>query len=89
MDPPDRRRVKQRIRAWKTDLPAEAGHILLRAIVPVGESVEIEPFEEIQVLRRVRVGVGTMSLVSRREALYLVAKDDLEERTMRVFGSWR
>jgi hypothetical protein len=89
LDPPSTLRVKQPLRAWKADLPAEAGNILLGAIVPVGESVEIEPFEEIRVLRWIRVGVGTMALVSWRDALYLVAKDDLEERTMRVFRPGR
>ena len=89
MDSASTRRVKQAIRAWKTDLPADAEHIRQGAIVPVGEPVEIEPFEEIHVLRWTRVGVGTMALVSWRETLYLVAEDDLEERTMRVFRAGR
>ena len=49
----------------------------------------IEPFEEIQILRWTRVGVGTMAVVSWRDALYLVAEDDLEERTMRVLRRGR
>jgi hypothetical protein len=89
LDPPDNRRVKQPLRAWKTDLPAEAEPIRQETIVPIGESAEIEPFEEIRVLRWIRVGAGTMALVSWRDALYLVAKDDLEERTMRVFRAGR
>ena len=89
MDPPDNRRVKQSLRAWTTDLPAEAEHISRGPIVPVGGAVEIEPFEELHVLRWTRVGAGTMALVSWRDALYLVAEDDLEERTMRVFRSGR
>ena len=89
MDPPSIRRVKQPLQAWKTDLPADAEHISRGPILPVDEPVEIEPFEEIHVLRQVRVGVGTMALVSWRDALYLVAKDDLEERTMRVLRAAR
>jgi hypothetical protein len=84
VDPPSTRRVKQSLRAWKTDLPAEAQHILLGAIFPVGEPVEIERFEEIHVLRRVRVSVGTMALVSWRDTLYLVNEADLEHRTIQI-----
>jgi hypothetical protein len=62
---------------------------LLSGFAGKGESVEIEPFEEIRLLRWTRVSVGTMALVSWRDALYVVAKDDLEERTMRVFRAGR
>ena len=85
MDPPDNRRVKQAIRAWRTDLPDEQEHLSKGAIVPVGEPVEIEPFEEIHVLRWTSIGGEAMALVSLRDALYIVTEDDLEQRTIRVF----
>jgi hypothetical protein len=85
LHPPDNRRVKQAIRAWKTDVPGEQEHIPTGAIAPVGEPVVIEPFEEIHVLRWTTVSREVMALVSWRETLYLVADDDLEKRTMRVF----
>ena len=54
-------------------------------MAPVGEPVVIEPFEEIHVLQWTTVSGEVMALVSWRETLYLVADDDLEKRTMRVF----
>ena len=84
MDPPDSRRVKQAIRAWKADLPDELEHIPTGPITPVGEPVLIEPFEEIHVLRSTIVYGEPMALISWRDALYLVDEDDLERRTMRV-----
>lgn len=85
MDPPDSRRVKQAIRVWKADLPAEQEHIPKGTITPVGEPVEIEPFEEIHVLRWTSVYGETMALISWRDTLYLVDEDDLQDRTMRLF----
>jgi hypothetical protein len=86
VDPANTRRVKQSIRAWKTDLPGEQEHIPKGTITPVGEPVLIEPFEEIHVLRWTSVYGEDMALISWRDMLYLVADDDLKERTMRV---WR
>lgn len=60
LDPPSTRRVKQAIRAWKTDLPTEEEHIRLGAIAPMGKPVVIEPFEEIHVLRWTNVCGKTM-----------------------------
>src|SRR5208337_3638103 len=69
LDAPDKRQVKQSIRAWKTDLLGEQEHIPTGAIAPVGEQVVIEPFEEIHVLHiKPRTGPIETSLV------YLIAQ---------------
>jgi hypothetical protein len=85
LDPANSRRVKQSIRAWKTDVPGEQEHIPKGTITPVGQAVLIEPFEEIHVLRWTSVYGEDMALISWRDALYLVDEEDLQDRTMRVF----
>jgi hypothetical protein len=58
-------------------------------VAPVGEPILIEPFEEVQFLRRTKVSGETMALVCWRDTLYLVREDDMETRTMRVFRAGR
>ena len=81
--------MKQAIRGWKPQLSDIAELILKGPIAPVGEPVLIEPFEEIQVLRRTMVNGETMALICWHDTLYLVIDKDLEERTIRVFRSSR
>ena len=83
------RRVTHALRAWKAGLSDVAELIPLGPVAPIGEPVLIQPFEEVEVLRRTSVSKEIMVLVSWRDTLYLVNKDDLDERTMRVFRSGR
>ena len=85
----DNRRVKQAMYAWKTGLPDVSEHIPKGTIEPVGEPIVIEPFEEIHLLRWTSVSGYAMALVSWCDTLYLVAEEDLEYRTMRMFRSLR
>ena len=78
------RRVKQALHARK----ARVLDLAIGPIEPVGEPVLIQPLEKVEVLRRTCVSGEVIVLVSWRDVLYLVT-EDLEERTMRVFGSWR
>ena len=87
MDPPSIRRVKKALRAWTPRLFDSAEQIPIGPVAPVGEPILIEPFEEIQFLRRTKVSGEAMALVCWRDALYLVKEDDLETRTMRVVRS--
>jgi hypothetical protein len=87
VDPPSILRVKKALRAW-TPRSSDIGELIpVGPVAPVGEPILIEPFEEVQFLRRTNVSGETMALVCWRDALYLVREDDLETRTMRVIRS--
>ena len=69
--------------AWGTDLPGEQGYIRLGTIVPVKSWSRSSRLKK----PHSRLGqnrVGTMALVSWRDAVHLVAEDDLKQRTMRM-----
>ena len=83
------RRVKHALRAWKAGLSDVAELIPLGPVAPIGEPILIQPFEEVEVLRRTGVSGEIMVLVSWGDTLYLVTEDNLEERTMRVFRGGR
>jgi len=84
LDPTGIRRVKHAIRAWTARL--SIGELIRTGpIEPVGEPIVIEPFEEIEVLRRTRVSGEIMALILWRDTPYLVRLDDLEQRTIRGF----
>jgi hypothetical protein len=66
------------------DLSDDLEPVSAEQILPVGRPIPIGPFEEIQVLRRVRVSEKEMALISWRDTLYLAIDRDVGTRTKRV-----
>jgi hypothetical protein len=89
MDPPDSSEVTQAIRAWRLGHRASKEPVPKMAIGPMGDTVVIEPFQEIRILFWTDVTGEVMALVSWCNALYMVTEDDVEQRTMRVSRSAR
>jgi hypothetical protein len=84
------RRVKRTLKAWKTNLLDRSDDLTAtEPIEPVGNPILIGPFEEVQVLQRTRVGGDNMALVSWRSKLHLVVDDDLDHRSIQLYGPIR